>query len=128
MKPNENWKKESARFAIYFYGNGDTWVDMYKLNDDLYYAVSPTDKSYTNLIFARMKPGETENKWDNRWNQTDNLTYDGTNNHYEIAPDAWNEGGGTWSATGDWGPSNIFLLFSALFRDTQINILIYSVI
>ena len=28
LKPNSNWTKDGARFAAYFFGNGDKWVSM----------------------------------------------------------------------------------------------------
>ena len=101
LTPNSNWKAENARFAAYFYGNGDAWVSMTKVagETDLYEVTSPS-KSYTNVIFCRMKPSDSANNWDNRWNQTSDLTYDGTNNHYTVKAGTWNQGGGTWSYYG----------------------------
>ena len=28
LKPGSNWTQSNARFAAYFFGNGDKWVDM----------------------------------------------------------------------------------------------------
>lgn len=73
--PNNDWKSNNARFAAYFFGNGETWVDMKKssLKDDIYEVVIPTDKAYTHVILCRMNPSATANNWDNKWNQSQDL-------------------------------------------------------
>ena len=118
LTPNSNWKADNARFAAYFFGNGETWVSMTKVagETDLYEVTSPS-KSYTNVIFCRMNPSASANNWNNRWNQTSNLTYDGTQNHYTVKAGTWSEGGGTWSYYGvteelllgiSWSPETIY--------------------
>ena len=74
LTPNSNWKEANARFAAYFFGNGDAWVSMTKVEGetDLYEVISP-NKSYTNVIFCRMNPGTSTNSWGNKWNQTEDL-------------------------------------------------------
>ena len=98
LTPNANWKNDNARFAAYFYGNGEAWVSMTAVEGetDLYELTSP-DKKYTNVIFCRMNPSQAENSWSNKWNQTSDLTYDGTKNHYTVKEGTWDKGGGTWS-------------------------------
>ena len=101
LTPNSNWKQSNARYAAYFFGNGEAWVSMTKVagETDLYELTSPS-KSYTNVIFCRMNPSTTANNWNNKWNQTADLTYDGTNNHYPVKANTWDKGGGTWSYYG----------------------------
>ena len=96
LTPNANWKSDGARFAAYFFGNGDAWVSMTKVagETDLYEVTSP-NKSYTHVIFCRMNPSATANNWNNKWNQTGDLTYDGNKNHYKINSGSWDKG--TWS-------------------------------
>ncbi len=98
LKPNANWKVDGARFAAYFFGNGDAWVSMTIVEGetDIYEVTSP-NKSFTNVIFCRMNPGNQTNNWDSRWNQTGDLEYDGTNNLYTVKEGTWSQGGGTWS-------------------------------
>ena len=98
LTPNANWKKDNARFAAYFYGNGEAWVSMTKVEGetDLYELTSP-DKSFTNVIFCRMNPSASANNWNNKWNQTDDLTYNGTQNWYTVKEGTWDKGGGTWA-------------------------------
>ena len=90
LTPNSNWKADNARFAAYFFGNGEAWVSMTKVEGetDLYELTSPS-KSYSNVIFCRMNPSTTANNWSNKWNQTSDLVYDGTNNHYTVKAGTW---------------------------------------
>ena len=101
LVPNSNWKVDNARFAIFFFGNGETWVDMKDENGDgIYAANKPSDgKTYPSMIFCRMNPNNTANNWDNRWNQTSDLKISdaGSNNCYTVKAGTWNKGGGTWS-------------------------------
>lgn len=97
LVPNSNWKVDNARFAAYFFGAGETWVDMTDEDGDGYYeCVAP--EGYPNVIFCRMNPSATDNIWDNKWNQTADLTVptDGTN-CYTVAEGAWDKGDGSWS-------------------------------
>lgn len=99
LKPSSNWKADNARFAIYFFGSGNAWVSMTAVEgetDVIYQADAPSG-SWTNLIFCRMNPSSTSNSWDTKWNQTSDLTFDGTKNMYTVAAGTWDKGGGTWS-------------------------------
>ncbi len=103
LTPNSNWKVDNARFAAYFYGDGEAWVSMTAVSGetDLYEVATPgTGKNYTNVIFCRMNSSASANNWDNRWNQTSDLVYDGVNNHYTVKAGTWDKGGGTWSFYG----------------------------
>ncbi len=98
LKPSSNWREASARFAAYFFGSSNSWVSMTKVEGEtaVYEVTAPTG-SWTNVIFCRMNPANTTNSWDTKWNQTEDLTYDGTNNCYEVKSGTWDKGGGTWS-------------------------------
>ena len=100
LQPNSNWKEANARFAIYFYGNGETWVSMKDDNDDgIYVANNPTDgKTYPNMIFCRMNPSTTDNNWNNKWNQTGDLTCptDGKN-CFTVPTGSWDGATTSWS-------------------------------
>lgn len=97
LKPNSNWVKDNARFAVYTWGNGIKWVDMTDNDSDGIYEVYAEDLQ-SNIIFCRMNAGTTDNNWDNKWNQTVDLTKpeDGTN-LFTIADGAWDNANGTWS-------------------------------
>lgn len=101
LKPNSNWKVDNARFAAYFFGNGDKWVSMTDSDSDGIYEVNiPEGYDYGsgNVIFCRMNPNTTANNWNNKWNQTADLAIpkDGTN-LYTVKDGTWDNGGGTWS-------------------------------
>lgn len=98
LKPNENWQKDNARFAAYFFKDGgETWVDMTDADSDGYYEVTAPD-GYSSVIFCRMNPGTTENNWNNKWNQSADLNVPtDDNNCYTVAEGAWDNGNGTWS-------------------------------
>lgn len=95
--PNANWKIDNARFAAYFFGNGERWLDMTDTDSDGVYECE-LPEGYPSVIFCRMNPNATANNWSNKWNQTADLTVptDGTN-CYTVKEGTWDNGGGTWS-------------------------------
>lgn len=100
LTPNSNWKADGARFAIYYWNDGgDAWADMTAVDGetDLYSGELPD--GYTNVIFCRMNPSAAANNWSNKWNQTADLTYDGTKNYFNISGTSdWDSFGSTyWS-------------------------------
>ena len=97
LEPNSNWKQSNARFAAYFFGNGETWIDMTDLDGDGVYSCE-IPAGYTKVIFCRMNPGTTVNNWDNKWNQTGDLTIptDGKN-LFTVPSGAWDGSTTTWS-------------------------------
>ena len=98
LKPNANWKVDGARFAAYFFNNGETWVDatLVEGETDIYAVTVPT--GFEDIIFCRMNPNAAANNWNNKWNQTADLKVptDGTN-LYTVKENTWDNGGGTWS-------------------------------
>ena len=98
LKPNNNWKADNARFAIYTWDGGDQWFDMTLVEGttDIYTASLPTNVS--NIIFCRMTPSNIANGWNQKWNQSSDLNVptDGTN-LYTVKEGTWDKGGGTWS-------------------------------
>ena len=98
LKPNSNWLQGNARFAAYFFnGTGNIWADLTIAESGIYGVSFPTGFTYGDkVIFCRMNPGAAENNWDNKWNQTSNLTIptDGKN-LYTINNGSWDAG--SWS-------------------------------
>lgn len=99
FKPNSDWLKDGARFAAYFFGNGNKWVSMTKGSDGIYYCEKPS--GYPNVIFCRMDPNNSKNNWDNKWNQTADLTIPTDGRNYFEANDGWDGIDKTWST---WPP------------------------
>ena len=96
LSPNTNWKTDNPRYAVYTWDGGDKWFDMTDSNGDGVYEVT-IPAGIENIIFCRMSPSATANNWTNKWNQTADLKYDGTNNHYTVKEGTWDKGGGSWS-------------------------------
>ena len=77
LKPNSDWTSSNAWFAIYLCNGSSsaTWVKMTK-SGNYYMATVPTG-DYKNVIFVRMNPSNTSNlDWAQKWNQTDDLSFD----------------------------------------------------
>ena len=85
------WNQGVERMAAYFFGNGETWVDMTKSGDN--YTVEVPD-GYTSVIFCRMNGATSENNWNNKWNQTSDLTIPSGGGTYTIT--GWGESDGHW--------------------------------
>ena len=98
LQPNDNWNSAGARFAMYLYNaTSNLWVNMSELIDGVYSASIPTG-DWNGLIFVRMKPN-SENNWDNKWNQTNDLTIptDGTDLYEMTSPTDWSGNIAQWS-------------------------------
>lgn len=96
--PHANWTQAGARFAAYFFGDGDAWVGMTDSDADGIYEVNIPVGGYTSVIFCRMNPGAVANNWDNKWNQTGDLAIP-TNgdNLYTLTGGEWDSVTGAWS-------------------------------
>ena len=102
LKPGTNWKKDGARFAVYFFNNStnkNQWVSMKAVEGetDLYYAIAPTG-TWKNLIYARMNPGNSANDWGTKWNQSADLTWKNIYSLFTVADGTWDGATATWSA------------------------------
>lgn len=106
LKPNSNWNQQGndhdPRFAAYFMdgnrdGNTAKWVSMTQVDNGYYEVVIP-EGDWKYVIFCRMNGSTTENNWDNKYNQTNDLDIptDGTN-CYTVKDGTWDKGVGTWS-------------------------------
>lgn len=94
LKPNSNWLEADARFAAYFWQDGqpETWVDLTQDTESGVYKCS-VPSGYSNLIFVRMNPASADNNWDNKWGQTADLVVPaGDSVCYVINADSWDTG------------------------------------
>ena len=100
---SSDYKVTGGRYAAYFWVSSNTsqnkWVDMTQVsNEDYIYKVTiPTDHSYDRVIFCRMNGGTTANNWDNRWNQTVDITIANPKNKYNVT-----EKNNNGNYTGSW--------------------------
>ena len=96
LHPSTGWMSDGARFAAYFFGNGEVWVDMTDADGDGNYECKLPAGGYTNVIFTRMNPEFTDNNWNNDtekrvWNQTPDLDVPtGNSVCFVVNPDKWN--------------------------------------
>ncbi len=100
FQPNSNWNQANARFAVYAYGTGDTWFNLTRCDEsaDVYTAEVPSG-SWNGIIFCRMNPSTTENNWDNKWNQTSDVTTYGASKLFTMNSGSWDTG--SWYTTKD---------------------------
>lgn len=101
LTPNSNWKQSNARFAMYLC-NGTSAAKWYSMSDSdgdgTYEATVDSGENHANIIFCRMNGSNSTNNWNNRWNQSGNLTFDGTKNHCTINAGEWDCGNKvTWA-------------------------------
>lgn len=104
LVPNSDWKKDSARFAIYLFNeSGNSWVSMTDNDGDGTYEAAVPSGNWTNVIFCRMNPAYSTNAWDYVWGQTNDLAPDSGMNCYTIQPGTWSGSSNPlkWSA-GSW--------------------------
>ena len=97
LSTGNSWYQGNERFAAYFFNNStgkNEWVDMKTVVTKLYYVVA---KDYPNIIFCRMNKSATANNWNNKWDQTDDLTIPSNNNTYTITSSSNGKGKGSWS-------------------------------
>ena len=99
LKPNSNWVQSDAWFAAYIWGtSGNTWVKMESCpRDSGYYKMTAPSGTWGNVIFTRMNPSKTSLGWDSKWDQTADLTWDGTNCLFTVGSGQWNNATGSWS-------------------------------
>ena len=102
LKPNSNWVKDNARFAAYFMDStkGTTkWISMTDNDGDGYYEVTIPSGSWKYVIFCRMNPGSSTNDWNNKWNQTGDLTIPtDSKNCFTVPSGSWDGATTSWSA------------------------------
>lgn len=105
VKPNSNWLQKGDNadpwFAAYFYnGSVNKWAAAEPVGDGIYKVTAPAG-TWTNVIFCRMngtKKGTLD--WSAKYNQTADLTFNGSANLYTVKEGTWDKGAGTWSTYG----------------------------
>lgn len=106
---NSDWAKDGARFALYMYkdGGGSEWVDFVPMSytengydngvlisRKVYGAVfSSGENNYDHFILCRMDPEKLANNWDNKWNQSENISAPTEDVFYDLTGwGAWDHG------------------------------------
>lgn len=95
FQPNDNWRMNDARFALYMCVSGvegGEWTDFAIDDADNNIYVATFNDDYPNMIICRMNPETEENNFDEgtRWNQTGDLDApDADNLLYILAAGQW---------------------------------------
>lgn len=97
LQPNKNWKSDGARFAAYFFnGSKNAWASMSDPDGNGVYTCEAPSGDWKNVIFCRMNPSSSTNDWNNKWNQTGDLTVPSTTNTlFSLDSSSWDNG--SWS-------------------------------
>ena len=116
------WDVDNAWFAAYFFeGDKNTWKKMTAVEgiDGLYVCEIPS--GYTNVIFARRDPSNSNLDWQKVWNQTGDLKLP-TNGTNKFAISGW-DNNGSWSTIYD---DSKWTTFTAPTYSVTINITGYG--
>ena len=120
LKPDSAWKSDGARFAAYFFGNGNKWVSMTNVDNNYYCVEVPA--GYSNVIFVRMNPNNANNSWNNTWGaQTQDLSVSDAKGNCFVITDPWNS-----SNTGYWTPVTARTLYVKNTGWTKANAYMWS--
>ena len=104
---NSSWSNNNPHFSMYLFNaqsGANTWVSMADTDGDgVYEAAVPDSNQWTNVIFCRMKNSATENNWDNKFLQTDDLyPSDNTDLFSVTSKSSSGNFSGTWSNHSDF--------------------------
>ena len=109
LKPNENWLKDEATFAVYCYGNGEKVYEMTLVPDNC--GSNKVYKAEVRARFPKLKFRRMNSSASTTWNQTGELTmptteagaydkpndkWDGSDNSYWKNQPLFNCVSGTW--------------------------------
>lgn len=84
------WKKDDPVYQAYlFNGSGHQWYKFEKVKDGLYKVSFPDQ--WETIIACRMDPKGTENTWDSKWNQTNNISLASFGDNNCISITDWGE-------------------------------------
>lgn len=111
------WDVDGARFAAYFFDGtaGAKWVNMESVELGIYKVDAPSNGTSAKVIFCRMNPASATNDWSNKWNQSNDLTWDGSKNLYKITGWGSNKSTGTWGTYTPAVPGNMVVGLSGNF-------------
>ena len=86
------WKEKGAVYEAYlFNGSGHQWYKFENVKEGLYKVSFPDQ--WETIIACRMDPKGTENTWDSKWNQTNNISLASFGDNNCISITDWGESG-----------------------------------
>ena len=76
LQPNAKWNSDNPRFGAHIWetGKNGIWVMANKVKNNFFEVEVPTTANYSNIIWCRMDPNNSNNDWGSVWNQTLDLT------------------------------------------------------
>ena len=93
------WDAEDAteRYAAYAFNSSSVneWFDFAAEKEGIFTAAIPN--FYNKIILVRMNGETTENNWDNKWNQTDDIDFTAVADNTLFTITGWGEGEGAKS-------------------------------
>ena len=110
--PGSDWSTANARFAAYVWikDAGHLWIDMSDDDgDEIYECVVPGE--YNNILFCRMNPAFTENRWNSGdesgsdkhvWNQTVDYELPSDGNNLFTITNPWGDDSNKKKGEGEW--------------------------
>lgn len=121
--PNTEWKQigDAARFAAYLYGDtgASTWADMTLIDAEAgVYSFLVDRHLYDYVIFTRMNPTTTENSWENKWNQSADITIPQDMNCATMDKGYWDGATVVWSVYGEV-PDDILPMDTIYYVNSQ---------
>lgn len=94
LQAGQKWPEANAWIAAYtFEGSKTTWYKMLQLADNNYYFIK--EDNYTNIIFVRKNPNNTNFDWNDVWAQTPDLKIP-TDGKYTYKIVEWHAAGSGW--------------------------------
>lgn len=103
LQINNDWKTSNARYAAYVWTDGKDpmWFDLSQEDGDVYRVeLTAEAKSWSNVIFVKMKPNTTDNEWKYSDAQTADLTIPAQSDNTDCFKITGNQGDG--KAIGTW--------------------------
>lgn len=103
LQINNDWKTSNARYAAYVWTDGKDpmWFDFSQEDGDVYRVeLTAEAKSWSNVIFVKMKPNTTDNEWKYSDAQTVDLTIPAQSDNTDCFKISGNQGDG--KAIGTW--------------------------
>lgn len=103
LQLNNAWKTPNARYAAYVWTDGKDpiWFDLSQEDGDVYRVeLTAEAASWSNIIFAKMKPDSTKNEWGNHDAQTEDLKIQPQSANTDCFKITGNQSEG--KATGTW--------------------------
>lgn len=71
--PSTEWTTDDPRYALYKI-DSTSWTNAKEFGTTGIFYVNNISH-HSNVLWARMDPATTENNWDNKWNQTEDLVF-----------------------------------------------------